>query len=512
MINEDTICAIATALGGALGVVRVSGPDAVTIVDKVFSPKGKASLSLSKPNTLHYGVLHTVDGHEIDDVVVRLWRAPHSYTGEDGVEISCHGSAYIARSIVSTLIEAGCRQADHGEFTMRAFLNNKMDLSQAEAVADLIAANNKASHDLALSQMRGHFSDELKQLHDHLLKLTSLLELELDFSDHEDLEFADRTELHDLALHIDKRITQLAASFKAGQAIKEGIPVAIVGKTNVGKSTLLNQLLHEDKAIVSDVDGTTRDLVEDVMTINGVKFRIIDTAGIRQTDDKIERIGIERAYEAIAKAAVVVWVIDEQPTADEEADIKKRLRHLNSDDASMDVLLPVDSSNNEPSNDEPSDDVLTSHDEPSHDESSNDEPYNEEPSNDVLTSDEAPAQLIIVHNKCDLHPGSFCEDELPISAKNGTNIPQLEQRIYEAARLPEIDDNAIIVTNLRHYETLTRAHASLSRFLDGLAAGLPSDLLAEDLRLCLSDLGEITGQITPEATLQNIFRHFCIGK
>ena len=360
--------------------------------------------------------------------------------------------------------------------------------------------------------MRGHFSDELKQLHDHLLKLTSLLELELDFSDHEDLEFADRTELHDLALHIDKRITQLAASFKAGQAIKEGIPVAIVGKTNVGKSTLLNQLLHEDKAIVSDVDGTTRDLVEDVMTINGVKFRIIDTAGIRQTDDKIERIGIERAYEAIAKAAVVVWVIDEQPTADEEADIKKRLRHLNSDDASMDVLLPVDSSNNEPSNDEPSDDVLTSHDEPSHDESSNDEPYNEEPSNDVLTSDEAPAQLIIVHNKCDLHPGSFCEDELPISAKNGTNIPQLEQRIYEAARLPEIDDNAIIVTNLRHYETLTRAHASLSRFLDGLAAGLPSDLLAEDLRLCLSDLGEITGQITPEATLQNIFRHFCIGK
>ena len=486
MINEDTICAIATALGGALGVVRVSGPDAVTIVDKVFSPKGKASLAMSKPNTLHYGVLHAVDGHEIDDVVVSLWRAPHSYTGEDAVEISCHGSAYIARSIVSTLIEAGCRQADHGEFTMRAFLNNKMDLSQAEAVADLIAANNKASHDLALSQMRGHFSDELKQLHDHLLKLTSLLELELDFSDHEDLEFADRTELHDLALHIDKRITQLAASFKAGQAIKEGIPVAIVGKTNVGKSTLLNQLLHEDKAIVSDVDGTTRDLVEDVMTINGVKFRIIDTAGIRQTDDKIERIGIERAYEAIAKAAVVVWVIDERPTAEEAADIKNRLRHVNSGDASMNVLSPADSSNNEPSD--------------------------EEPSNDVLTSDEAPAQLIIVHNKCDLHPGSFCEDELPISAKNGTNIPQLEQRIYEAARLPEIDDNAIIVTNLRHYEALTRAHASLSRFLDGMAAGLPSDLLAEDLRLCLSDLGEITGQITPEATLQNIFRHFCIGK
>lgn len=471
MINEDTICAIATALGGALGVVRVSGPDAVTIIDKVFSPKGKASLAMSKPNTLHYGVLHAVDGHEIDDVVVSLWRAPHSYTGEDAVEISCHGSAYIARSIVSTLIEAGCRQADHGEFTMRAFLNNKMDLSQAEAVADLIAANNKASHDLALSQMRGHFSDELKHLHDHLLKLTSLLELELDFSDHEDLEFADRTELHDLALHIDQRITQLAASFKAGQAIKEGIPVAIVGKTNVGKSTLLNQLLHEDKAIVSDVDGTTRDLVEDVMTINGVKFRIIDTAGIRQTDDKIERIGIERSYEAIAKAAVVVWVIDGKPADGEKADMMRHMRHSGNDGGVGEMAVKNGSPAESPS-----------------------------------------AELIIVHNKCDLHPAPLCEGELPVSAKNGTNIPQLEQRIYEAARLPEIDDNAVVVTNLRHYEALTRAHASLSRFLDGMAAGLSSDLLAEDLRLCLSDLGEITGQITPEATLQNIFRHFCVGK
>jgi tRNA modification GTPase len=471
MINEDTICAIATALGGALGVVRVSGPDAVTIVDKVFSPKGKASLAMSKPNTLHYGVLHAVDGHEIDDVVVSLWRAPHSYTGEDAVEISCHGSAYIARSIVSTLIEAGCRQADHGEFTMRAFLNNKMDLSQAEAVADLIAANNKASHDLALSQMRGHFSDELKQLHDHLLKLTSLLELELDFSDHEDLEFADRTELHDLALHIDKRITQLAASFKAGQAIKEGIPVAIVGKTNVGKSTLLNQLLHEDKAIVSDVDGTTRDLVEDVMTINGVKFRIIDTAGIRQTDDKIELIGIERSYEAIAKAAVVVWVIDGKPADGEKTDITRHMRHLGKDGGVGEMAV-----------------------------------------NSGSPAESTSAELIIVHNKCDLHPAPLCEGELSVSAKNGINITQLEQRIYEAAHLPEIDDNAVVVTNLRHYEALTRAHASLSRFLDGMAAGLPSDLLAEDLRLCLSDLGEITGQITPEATLQNIFRNFCVGK
>lgn len=451
MIDEGTICAIATALGGALGIVRVSGPKTIAIVDRLFSPNGKVSLVEAKANTLHYGVLHAFDGHEIDDVVVSLWRAPHSYTGEDAAEISFHGSAYIARSIVESLIEAGCRQANHGEFTMRAFLNNKMDLSQAEAVADLIAANNKASHDLALSQMRGHFSDELKQLHDHLLKLTSLLELELDFSDHEDLEFADRTELHDLALHIDRRIVSLADSFKAGQAIKDGIPVAIVGRTNVGKSTLLNQLLHEDKAIVSDIDGTTRDLVEDVMTINGVKFRIIDTAGIRQTTDKIERIGIERSYEAIARAAVVVWVIDDKPTAEEEEDINGRLRH-------------------------------------------------------------SPAEVVVVHNKCDVHPAPLYGGEIAVSAKNGTNLQQLVERIYEAAHLPEINDNAVIVTNLRHYEALIRAHASLSRFLDGMASGISSDLLAEDLRLCLSDLGEIIGSISPEMTLKNIFSRFCIGK
>lgn len=471
MINEDTICAIATPLGGALAIVRVSGPDAIATVDKFFASKGSGTLVRARANTLHYGVIHALDGHEIDDVVVSLWRAPHSYTGEDAVEISCHGSAYIARAIVETLIGAGCRQADHGEFTMRAFLNNKMDLSQAEAVADLIAANNKASHDLALSQMRGHFSDELRQLHDHLLKLTSLLELELDFSDHEELEFADRTELHDLALHIDRRITTLADSFRAGQAIKEGIPVAIVGRTNVGKSTLLNRLLHEDKAIVSDIGGTTRDLVEDVMTINGVKFRIIDTAGIRQTDDKIELIGIERSYEAIAKAAVVVWVIDGKPADGEKADITRHMRHLGKDGGVGEMAV-----------------------------------------NSGSPAENTSAELIIVHNKCDLHPAPLCEGELPVSAKNGINITQLEQRIYEAAHLPEIDDNAVVVTNLRHYEALTRAHASLSRFLDGMAAGLSSDLLAEDLRLCLSDLGEITGQITPEATLHNIFRHFCIGK
>lgn len=461
MINEDTICAIATPLGGALAVVRVSGPSAISSVDNVFTPKGKASLAKAKANTLHYGVFHTLDGTEIDDVVVSLWRAPHSYTGEDAVEISCHGSAFIAHNIIQTLIEAGCRQADHGEFTMRAFLNGKMDLSQAEAVADLIAANNKASHDLALSQMKGYFSNELKQLHDHLLKLTSLLELELDFSDHEDLEFADRTELRNLAEYIDSRITQLADSFKNGQAIKEGIPVAIVGKTNVGKSTLLNQLLHEDKAIVSDIDGTTRDLVEDFMTINGVKFRIIDTAGIRQTEDKIERIGIERSYDAIARAAVVVWVIDEKPTAEEEADLRNHLQRLDDDGSVVDG---------------------------------------------------ASAELIIVHNKCDLHPAPLCDGELPVSAKNGTNLNQLVRRIYEAAHLPEIDDSAIIVTNARHYQALVRAHSSLSRFLEGMTAGLPSDLLAEDLRLCLSDLGEITGQISPEMTLKNIFSRFCIGK
>ena len=452
---HDTICAIATRAGGALSVIRVSGANAVAYTDRIFQSASGKRLAESKANTLHYGTLHTLADasgarEAIDDVVVSLWRAPHSYTGDDVVEISCHGSQYIAQNIIQALIACGCRQAEPGEYTMRAYLNGKMDLSQAEAVADLIAANNKASHDLAVSQLKGHFSSELQRLRQQLLKLTSLLELELDFSDHEDLEFADRSEINDLSTEIFEKLRTLCESFKTGQALKQGIPVAIVGKTNVGKSTLLNQLLNEDKAIVSDIDGTTRDIIDGMASINGVTFRFVDTAGIRTTDDAIEKIGIERAYEQIAKAAIVVWMIDGKPTQADRDDMARRTEGK---------------------------------------------------------------PLIVAHNKADLSAETFVDNEVAISAKRNENIQLLKEKIMEAANIPEIDENTIMVTNMRHFEALHKAMTDLQRVIDGLASGLPSDLLAEDLRLCLEDLADITGgQITSQETLNNIFQHFCVGK
>ena len=452
---HDTICAIATRAGGALSVIRVSGANAVAYTDRIFQSASGKRLAESKANTLHYGTLHTLADasgarEAIDDVVVSLWRAPHSYTGDDVVEISCHGSQYIAQNIIQAPIACGCRQAEPGEYTMRAYLNGKMDLSQAEAVADLIAANNKASHDLAVSQLKGHFSSELQRLRQQLLKLTSLLELELDFSDHEDLEFADRSEINDLSTEIFEKLRTLCESFKTGQALKQGIPVAIVGKTNVGKSTLLNQLLNEDKAIVSDIDGTTRDIIDGMASINGVTFRFVDTAGIRTTDDAIEKIGIERAYEQIAKAAIVVWMIDGKPTQADRDDMARRTEGK---------------------------------------------------------------PLIVVHNKADLSAETFVDNEVAISAKRNENIQLLKEKIMEAANIPEIDENTIMVTNMRHFEALHKAMTDLQRVIDGLASGLPSDLLAEDLRLCLEDLADITGgQITSQETLNNIFQHFCVGK
>ena len=452
---HDTICAIATRAGGALSVIRVSGANAVAYTDRIFQSASGKRLAESKANTLHYGTLHTLADasgarEAIDDVVVSLWRAPHSYTGDDVVEISCHGSQYIAQNIIQALIACGCRQAEPGEYTMRAYLNGKMDLSQAEAVADLIAANNKASHDLAVSQLKGHFSSKLQRLRQQLLKLTSLLELELDFSDHEDLEFADRSEINDLSTEIFEKLRTLCESFKTGQALKQGIPVAIVGKTNVGKSTLLNQLLNEDKAIVSDIDGTTRDIIDGMASINGVTFRFVDTAGIRTTDDAIEKIGIERAYEQIAKAAIVVWMIDGKPTQADRDDMARRTEGK---------------------------------------------------------------PLIVVHNKADLSADTFVDNEVAISAKRNENIQLLKEKIMEAANIPEIDENTIMVTNMRHFEALHKAMTDLQRVIDGLASGLPSDLLAEDLRLCLEDLADITGgQITSQETLNNIFQHFCVGK
>ena len=446
---NDTICALATAPGGAIGIIRISGPQSLEILSRVFTK----DVSAAPANTIHYG--HIKNGAEIvDEVMASLFRAPHSYTGEDSVEISCHGSRYILNKVLNLLIAEGCRQAGPGEFTQRAYLNGKMDLSQAEAVADLIASTNQATHQIAMSQLRGHFSSKLAQLREQLLKLTSLLELELDFSDHEDLEFADRSELMELTKTIDNHITHLSNSFETGQAIKQGIPVAIVGKTNVGKSTLLNRLLKDDRAIVSDVHGTTRDTIEDTIDIKGITFRFIDTAGIRQTQDEVEQIGITRTYAAIDKARIVLWLIDSEPSIKEINDILQRTDNK---------------------------------------------------------------KLIVIKNKSDkADNNSYNSLKLPfisISAKFGKGIEELEQAIYEAADIPTLTENDIIVTNARHYEALVRAHEHIQRVIDGLQMQLSGDLLSEDLRLTLDTLAEITGgQITPNEVLGNIFKNFCVGK
>ena len=461
-----TICALATAPGGALGIIRISGPQSLEILSRIFTK----NLTQAQPNTIHYGhivefvaVPHIVESvavpqrhatTTIDEVLVSVFRAPHSYTGEDSAEISCHGSRYILNKVLELLIQNGCRMANPGEFTQRAYLNGKMDLTQAEAVADLIASTNKATHQMALSQLRGHFSSKLAQLREQLLKLTSLLELELDFSDHEDLEFADRSELMNLAKEIDNRVTHLAKSFEAGQALKQGIPVAIVGKTNVGKSTLLNALLKDDRAIVSDIHGTTRDTIEDTIDIQGVTFRFIDTAGIRQTQDTVEQIGIERTFAAIDKAKIVLWIIDEEPSNEEINNISQRTENK---------------------------------------------------------------KLIIVKNKSDKADNNsynlLNHPFIAISAKFGTGIDDLERAIYEAADIPALSDNDIIVTNARHYDALTRSHDCIQRVIDGLQIQLSGDLLSEDLRQALDTLSEITGgQITPHEVLGNIFKNFCVGK
>lgn len=450
---NDTICALATPAGGAIGIIRVSGDKAIRITDELFKAKNKRHLSDAKGNTLHYGEFCDAKQQPIDEVVVSVYKAPHSYTGEDSTEISCHGSAYILKRVMQALIDKGCRSAQPGEYTQRAYLNGKMDLSQAEAVADLVSASNKASHQLALSQIRGYFSDELSQLRDMLLHITSLLELELDFSDHEELEFADRKELKNLAETIHQRIAALTKSFETGKAVKEGVPVAIVGKTNVGKSTLLNCLLHEEKAIVSDIHGTTRDVIEDTTEINGITFRFIDTAGIRRTDNTIEQMGIERTYMKLNEAAIILWIVDQTPTKEEFKLMQSRTEGK---------------------------------------------------------------QLIMVYNKADLNPPHSRPTpptDIAISAKYQQNIQALEQLIFQAAHLPEINENSVILTNARHYEALTRADEMIIRVIEALNTGISGDLISEDLRVCLSQLAEITGgQITPNEVLGNIFKHFCIGK
>ena len=466
MNQEECICALATPAGGAIGIIRLSGSNAITITDKIFQSANGKSLEEAKPYTLHYGEIKDKDGNTIDDVLVSVFKAPHSYTGENSTEISCHGSRYILQQVLHRFTEVGCRQAEPGEYTRRAYLNGKMDLSQAEAVADLIASTNKATHKMALSQLKGHFSNELSLLREKLLKMTSLLELELDFSDHEELEFADRSELQALAEEINHKITTLAHSFETGNALKQGVAVAIVGKTNVGKSTLLNRLLHEEKAIVSDIHGTTRDVIEDTTLIDGITFRFIDTAGIRKTDDVVENIGIERTFQKMEEAKIVIWLLDEQPSASEIEEMKLKNQGKK--------LLVVFNKMDKLENDKLAFDKLT--------------------------------------HSCG-SDSSEPEAPLFISARTGENVSSLEQALVKAADIPEITENDVIITSARHYEALLRAHDSLSRVLESMEMGMSGDIIAEDLKMVLEELGEITGgQISSQETLNNIFKHFCIGK
>lgn len=463
MIHNDIICAISTPQGnGAIAVVRLSGDESVALIDKLYvSPKKGKRLIDQASHTVHFGVLK--DGDQIiDEVVVSLFKNPNSYTGEDLVEISCHGSEYIQQQILQLLIRSGARLANPGEFTMRAFLNGKMDLSQAEAVADLIASSSATAHKVAIQQMRGGFSSEIALLRGRLLHFISLLELELDFGE-EEVEFADRKQLNDLLLNIQKIIRKLLKSFDLGNVIKNGVPVAIVGNTNVGKSTLLNRILNEEKAIVSDIAGTTRDVIEDVINMDGVSFRFIDTAGIRETEDTIENLGIERTYDRISKSSIVLLLVD---ATEPVADIEKAIHT---------VKNKIGDGNK---------------------------------------------KLIVVINKIDrIDKGIDIQnllDEkdvlLKISAKTGTNVDQLVSELLSIVNLEAMNQNEVIVTNARHYEALEKASVSLQRAIEGVNSGISGDFLAQDIRETLHYLGEITGEITTDEVLGNIFKNFCIGK
>ena len=472
MENNDTICAPATVPGtGAISVIRVSGEKALEIADTVVTCK-HSTISEAQGYTIRFGTVHNHDGSPLDEVLVSIFRAPHSYTGENSVEISCHASKYIVQQIMLLLMDAGARAAEPGEFTRRAFLNGKMDLAQAEAVADLIASQSAGAHKIAYSQMKGGFSAELKSMRSQLLDIVALMELELDFSE-EEVEFADRDRLNALLDRVMEHISSLTGSFRLGNAIKNGIPVASAGATNTGKSTLLNALLGEERAIVSDIHGTTRDTVEETLNLDGILFRFIDTAGIRETSETVEKIGIERTYRKISEADIILVMTD--ITRDTEQ-IKEEL----------DELLPK--------------------------------------------IDFDKQQVILLLNKCDILSPAAIEAQknfilsslesngnpavslLPISAKKQEGVMELKSLLASSRKDQLADFDTTLVTNIRHIEALTKSHEALARVKSGLADGIPTDLVAQDIREALYYIGSIVGEISTDEVLGVIFSRFCIGK
>ena len=501
LLDNDTIAAPATAAGGALCVVRVSGPRAIDICDTIF--RGRTPLAAAKTASAHYGSIADTTAGVIDEAIVTIFRAPHSYTGEDSVEISVHGSSYVVRALMQALARAGARPARAGEFTRRAFLAGRMDLAQAEAVADMIASSSRAAHAVAATQMRGAYSHELQELRRQLLDITSLLELELDFSE-EDVEFADRTQLDTLLRRTHDKVAALARSFALGNALKEGVAVAIVGSPNVGKSTLLNRLVGEERAMVSDIAGTTRDTVEARINIDGVDYRFIDTAGVHQTDDKLELMGIDRTRQALEKARMVLWIT----TADEPgSNVGSNIGNKVDSNIGSNVGSNVGNPSGHNVHNTPDTEAAL------------------KAEFAAATGIElAPEQILYrIINKIDLHSdtdnssaataeGTEDKYTLRLSAKTGEGIRTLVAALARSVDATAAYRGEAIVTNQRHYHALCEALTALDAALDGLQHGLTSELLSEDIRAAINHLGEITGEITSDDILQNIFSKFCIGK